>query len=530
MKKGILRLLSILVSVFMLVGAVGCGEVKNGTQTTPVNQESKTDNTASASPAAKDGIDLSKKVEVIMYLAGDAPADMPLVEAELSKNMEKDLNCTLKIIHIPWADWETKYRMIITAGEKYDLIYSSNWADFRNFGAQGAFMALDDLLPKYAPDILNQVDKAGWDEVTLNGKIVGIPARQKAYVTDCWVIRGDYREKFGVPEVTDFDSMEVYLDAVKKNVPDVIPWNAASTDKQQFLSESSYEFIPGTDAGRDMHMFINSYDNLEEVKLLVMEPEYEEFIKRMKRWGDKGFWSKSVLTNEVLSKDCFIDGKTAVASCNTGQARGIIKRVNMIHPEWKPEFVCFRDKVKAGVHPMVWMADGMAVGRNSQNPERALMALNKIRSDRACYDLLFYGIEGKHYVLTSDGKTKLPDGLTEDKNGYPVDAAGQWGITVEEFKRYDVNEWMPYYTEVFKTFDTYATPDKMATFTFKRDAVQSEMAAITQIMSQYGLSLQWGKVDPEKGLKDLREKLKNAGNVDKVLAEVNKQVKEYLGK
>ncbi len=47
---------------------------------------------------------------------------------------------------IPWADWDTKYPLILTAGEKYDLIYAANWTQFANYANKGAFKELDDLL------------------------------------------------------------------------------------------------------------------------------------------------------------------------------------------------------------------------------------------------------------------------------------------------------------------------------------------------------------------------------------------------
>lgn len=521
MSKKLRRLGCLVLTILMALGLfAGCTSNK-GTeeQNTAAGQNTTT---AQADTADKNKIDTSKKVEVTMYLAGDATADMPLVQDELSKRMEKDLNATLKIINISWSDWAQKYPLILTAGEKYDLIYSSNWAGFRDYAQKGAFLELNDLLPKYAPDIMNQVSKDGWDEASMDGKIYGIPARQTNYVSECWVIRGDLREKYGLPEVKDYDTLEAYMDAVKKNEKDIIPYNACPTDDSEYVPTTKFEFIPGTDG----NIVASSYDQLTDISFLAMVPGYDDYVKRMRRWEQKGFWSKSVLTNKVLSMDAFVVGKTAVASCNSGQAKSIMERVLPSHPEWKPEFVSFRYESKSGVHPMSWMADGMAVGKNSENPDRALMVLNKIRSDRDCYDLMFYGIKNKNYVLNEKGEYSLPEGVSADKNGYPAVNQGQWGITVQEFMRRSTTEWMDYYDVVKKKYDEIATPDRLALFAFKRDSVQSEMSAISQIMTQYNKPLLFGKVDPEQGLKTLRDKLKEAGS-DNVLAEVKKQLEEY---
>lgn len=512
--------------VFSLVAACSGKNDKTGNESDvkpPVSSASPTaSESASPSASPEEKPDISKKVEVIMYLAGDGTADSPKVEAEINKLLEKDLNATLKIINIPWADWATKYPLILTSGEKYDLIYASNWAGFGEYARKGSFMAIDELLPKYAPGVMEQLPAEAWKEVTVNGKIVGIPSYQTDYLTSAMVIRGDLREKYSLPPVTDMDSLEAYLDAVKQNEPNLVPFTSVGNE-HIMMNSTSYESLNGL-------IYAYSYEGWKEgnVDYMPFMEEFESLVLRMKRWNDKGYFPKGLLTNKVTSYNAYEQGQSALGAGNTSQIFNVIANTSKTHPEWKSEFASFTLKTKAQVHKMSFMADGMAVGRNAQNPERALMILDKFRTDQTYYNLLHYGVEGVNYVINADGLRDFPEGVTPDKNGYLANNNGQWGFTVSSMEIPDVNEWPGKRKDVYPLFDEFATPDIMATFTFNQDAVKSEVAAISQLYQQYILPLMWGfSKDPQKDLETVRSKLKAAGS-DKVLEELKKQLAEYF--
>lgn len=530
MKKRIFARVGALLTLVFMVGSLfaACGS-SNGTNTQETNSTTAVESSAQAGDTTQtDGnaIDTSKKVEIIMYLAGDAAADSTLVNQKLSQTMEKDLNCTLKIVNIPWSDWDQKYPLVLTSGENYDLIYTSGWAQFTNYANKGCFLELDDLLSKYAPDVAQQLSKDELDSGRgKDGKLYGIPAKVTSYSNvETYAIRGDLREKYGVAPITDLSSMEVYLDAVKSNEPGIIPFNlAGSGEAQLFMSSTDLEFVPGSS------FVYTSGNNLRNAELLYLTPEFESQVNTMQRWNEKGYFSKSVLTNKIYSYTAFVDGKSAVAVGNPTQIKQAVESVLAQHPDWKPEAGSFRIKTQTGIHPINGMSgDGMAVGKNSENSERALMVLNKLRSDRDCYDTLFYGIKGKNYDLTSDGMVKLPDGVTSDKNGYPWVNEGQWGFAVQDFDRKSPTEWMDFYNVLQKSFQEVATPDLLANFAVDATPLSNEVAAMSEVASQYATPLRWGMTsNASKDLDNLRSKLKSAGS-DKFMDEVKKQLNTYL--
>ncbi len=98
--------------------------------------------------------DTSEQVELTMVLLGDEPARMDDVLKEFNKLALEDLNCTLKIKYLDWGEYETKYPLMFSSGEKFDLAYAATWVDFANLAQKGAFMPLEELLPVYCKESL----------------------------------------------------------------------------------------------------------------------------------------------------------------------------------------------------------------------------------------------------------------------------------------------------------------------------------------------------------------------------------------
>ena len=68
----------------------------------------------------------------------------------------------------------------------------------------------------------------------------------------------------------------------------------------------------------------------------------------------------------------------------------------------------------------------------------------------------------------------------------------------------------------------------MSAFNFDDSNVKNEMAAVGNVITQYGVPLDLGMVsDVEAGVKEYREKLSEAG-FDKILEECKSQAAEFV--
>jgi putative aldouronate transport system substrate-binding protein len=86
---------------------------------------------ALAAPASLPALDTSKRVEIRFCMLGDPPKDLPLIQAEVNKMAEKELNATVKYEYIPWDGWDAKYEELLDSGRAVDLIFTADWTRYQ---------------------------------------------------------------------------------------------------------------------------------------------------------------------------------------------------------------------------------------------------------------------------------------------------------------------------------------------------------------------------------------------------------------
>ena len=487
---------------------------------------------AGVMPAGADeaAVDTSEKVELVMYFLGDQPADTKSVEAALNEKLEKDLNATLKIINIPWADWRSKYNLVLASGEKVDLIYTANWCQFVEQARKGAYMALNDLLPVYAPISWANIDPARWETAEIDGSIYAIPATEKVYIPFGIEYRKDFCDAYGLPEVNSLETLEAYLDGVKANVPDITPFNIANPQSQ--LSEilplfrAEYKVWSAVQGGYYYLLTPSDQEDIADVKVITEMPEFAEFCKIMKRWNEKGFWSKSVLSNKITSYEQFAQGNSAAGTYRLISISVDFAKLIGLVPDAVPSFWCFGEYGDAPF-PTSPQGNMTAVYYLSENPERALMVYDKLKWDEEYNRLLIYGIEGKHYAINDQGARIDPPGVSSEAvASYSGETAGAWSFRNDEFKLVDTGLWSGV-KAIEQRFDEMNRYDKTDAFIFDKTPVETESAALDQVMQQYlGILLSGSAEDVDAMIAEFHEKLVEAG-LDKVMAEVVRQLTEY---
>lgn len=503
-----------------LAGSIVAGCSSSTTPTaspTPGVQATKAAETTKA-PA---GLDISKKVELQFYMLGPAPKDLPIIEEEINKMALKDLNATVKFNFTTWTDWDQKYKLLLSSGQPIDLIFTAEWTQYQSYAKKGAFLPLDDLLPKAAPKLNSFVPKDMWDAVKIDGKIYTVPATYKEYVTTGFIWREDLREKFNLPKPDSLANFEAYLEGIKKNVPDMIPL-AANSDVKANLSDQ-YKNLTIDPIGALPYGTAISYKKPTEVTAYWGSPEHLNELKTMKKWQDSGLITKNVLNVKDSITDLVINGKAA-ANIGDNPSRFNDQKIKVAaaHPDWKLEYYP-APLIKGHAEPVHPIHNGFAIPKSSKNPERALAFYEKMVTDKAYNQLTEYGIEGKNYKVENGYYTMIGD---TNSNGFPREAMQGWAWRNPEFMIFDKG--YDGVKKIFEQLDKIQSPDKFTGFAEDYTSYQAERAALEQVEKQYLFPLQAGLVaDVEAGLKTFMEKAKAAG-LEKVQAEYKKQWLEYV--
>jgi len=164
----------------------------------------------------------------------------------------------------------------------------------------------------------------------------------------------------------------------------------------------------------------------------------------------------------------------------------------------------------------------LAISRTSKDPERAMMFMNMLYTDKYLLNLLDYGVEGKHYVKKGDNVIALPDGQKADTVGYS-NSAWMFGNQMNTYL-YDNED--PKKWDNFKKFNSAAKFSPTLGFSFDPEPVKNEVAALANVNLEFESAVKTGTLDPETTIPKWIAKQKAAG-LEKIQAEAQKQLDEW---
>ena len=520
-------LVSMALIISMLAACSNNGGSGNGSGNAGTNTNSKTNTPAESAsttpdqPAEPAGIDISERVELQFYMLGPAPKDLPKIEAEINKLALADLNATVKFNFTTWTDWPQKYRLLLTSGQPVDLIFTAEWTQYQQYAKAGAFLALDELLPKAAPVLWEFVPDDMWEAVKIDGVIQTVPATWKEYVTQGIAYRDDLRVKHNLPVPDSVEHFEAYLDGIKANEPDMIPIGVRNTLP---ILDLKYEPVAQVeDQGFPYGLYI-PYDNPRAIQNYWGTPEHLEDLEMFKRWQDKGFLGRNVLSVQETSQSLVQAGKAAVTlGENPNRYNDTLNKMKSVHPEWELAYFGFPES-KGYATPVHPIHNGFAVPKSSKNPERALAFYEKMVTDKRYNWLTEYGIEGEHFKVTDTGHYEMIG--TAETNGFPREGMQGWAWRNPEFMLFDPS--FDAVQAIFDRYDTMAKPDYWLGFAEDYEPYQAERAALEQVVSEFLLPLNVGlKKDVEKEMNAFLEKA-NAAGLEKIQKSFTEQWLKYL--
>lgn len=515
-----------LATVLIAASFSACGK---STDKNPSGNNNNNGNQGNNNGASTDGdkIDLSKEVNLIYYLWGGEGVANQSILAEINKKLKADLNTTIEIKYIDWGDISTKYPLLFTTGEKFDLSHASPNAvlPYSTIANQDALVDLTDMLDKYAPTLKAEIPESVWASTKVNGRIYAIPTLYSEFTPSGFVTRRDLREKWNVPEVTSIETMEQYMDAAVADGT-IVPLNGSSSlamDLYRLLIDTTGTWIseaPGITTS-EMFLAATSAENYADVFHPAFTQEFEDFAVKMREWADKGYWSRDVLSSQQSAKDNFLNGLSASFITHMADWSGTYGSINT-KLGVETDFYTFAESL-GKIKRKMGVENATVINIDSANPERALMVIEKFMTDESYYRLIQYGIEGVQYEV-KDGVSVRPEGFDEAVSGGGFSV---WSLRNDRFnipyasedpRRYELNE----------KWNETAIDNPYVGFNFDTSNVTTEIAAISNVNAQLGIQIMLGKTtqDPKAAVAEYRKQLEQAG-INKVIEEVKSQLADF---
>lgn len=497
------------------------------------SDKKETENTAVVAEAKQyNGQDVSKEVDLIMYVIGDEAKDEKVVVEELNKKLKEKINATIQVKHMSLSDYAQKYSLAISSGETIDMIYASSWAGYSQEATKGAFTEVsEEVIKNYMPLTDEKQPKEAFEQAKIGGKAYFVPANNAAVIGNTILIRGDLREKYGLEKLKNFDDLEAYYTAVAESEKGIYPYAASQNNEQMriMMIDNNKDFI-GVNGSDDkmFYYYLNEEASSNNAYWLYETQEYMDWIKKMRKWSEKGFWSKNAVANNTNPRDAFTGGTSASLVWNMGTCGAVASQIEKEHPEWKPEVYDLSPDNRKVLGS--YTGDGMGVLAASKNQERAFMAIDLLKFDEECYNLVRLGIEGENWI---DPTEELGEAgfwrAGERQDMYPFGSALSWAFKNSEFERSREDKFIDE-VELTKIWKSKQENAPLSGFVLDDSKIKNEISNLNNIKTKYVPLLDLGLVDDvEETLKEFNEQAKAAG-LDAVIEAYRTQVDEYLAK
>lgn len=504
---------AVALSVAASVAFAGCGK-SGGESTQTVTTQKETTKQVEA----------PKQVNLKWVLGGPGKQqDSDKVWEEFNKKLQEKLpNTTVEFDVIPFSEYGEKWKLMAASGDEIDLAWTGWMIGYVDEVGKGAYIALDDLIDKYAPDIKKEIP--GWilDLARVNGKIYSMP---------CYQQMTDYRFAFQTPkDLSDkywdlkatqkvWDSHETFL---KEDFDLVEPYLKNLKDNN--LLGKGINPSMSTNLKGYYHVFsdyqIKFSDKEYKVQHYLQTPEAKAYVSTLADWYKKGYIRKDILTDKtdykgkkdgyVLWGDQYYFGIEAAVSKQFGMQIA----VTPVIPYYSISALQSNTST--------------AITRTSKNPDRAmqLMDLMNTKKGTDMYNLLAYGLEGEHYKKVSTDRIETIDytGSPEAKSKYGIQA---W-VLGNTFNAWDTQTTAEGYKNSVIEMHEKAKVAPTVGFKLNIEPIKNELSQYQAVRKEFWPALTSGTLPNwEEIYNQMIEKMKTAGQ-EKIQLEVQKQLDEFL--
>jgi putative aldouronate transport system substrate-binding protein len=449
---------------------------------------------------------------LLWYTRGRGPEpDEAMIEEAANRYLKPRINATIRMVNIDRPAYPEKMAGFIAGGEAYDMAFTASWLGYVQYSLKGAFAPLNDpkdrLLDTWMPKTKATLGRDFLASAAVNDILYAVPVEKEHAHSYGYELRRDLVEKYrmDVSRLKTFEDLEPLLRTVKDNEPSVpYPLSpvAGNTQLLDFIGLVAGTPVVAYPHGTD-HRIYNEFDLPQTLKCFATARRYflEGFVN--KDAANSWDWMPDILAGKAFAvSSVTIPGDDQSMENATGMAW---VEVNMTRPA-----------ISTGESTGAMNA----ISITSRDKARAAMFMELMNTDAYLNNLINFGVEGVHWVrVSADLIDFAPSTNNGRSSGYNPQI--QWMLGNQRlnylFPNEDPNKW--------KAFDAYnqsAVPDENLGFIPDITGLESEVAAITNVMAEYWRGLELGSSDPAIYVPMAREKLKASG-IDRLIAEIQKQ-------
>ena len=438
--------------------------------------------------------------------------DNNLVYNEANKLIEQKLGLTVNFMPVDFGSYNEKMQVINAAQDQYDICYTSNWLNnyYQNI-EQGNLLDISESLPKYAPETYASIKKEFWDGIKINGKLYGVINQQIMAREPGFAIPKVFVEKYNIDTsaVKTVADLEEIAKMVQVDNPEC---NQISGFWSVYSEILGYENITNNSPA----VIKTNSDGVPTVLNMYETDDYKDYIKMRKRWVDE----KISMANLSSEKD-------AVATVKNNKITAPFSLVGTYKPGVEQEMYSKTNIEPVFIHVVAPMltTSGVAstltaVSSTTVDEEASLKVINLINTDKDVYNMLSFGIEGRHYKKIGDNRIEL-----SNENRYIV---ANWAIG-NVFNSYLYGDQSDDVWEETDRINNEALLSPIYGFVPDVSNINIQLANCTTVCNEYTETLDQGIGNVDEMYAKFISKLKSAG-VDTIIKELQNQINDWYEK
>lgn len=441
-----------------------------------------------------------KEETLIWYIRNSKPANAESVVEKANDILKQKIGATVEFNYVSGGDYVQKMQMVMASSEVFDICFTSSWAnDYISNANRSAYLPLDKMLEEES-DFYKSMPEFMWNAVKINNQVFGVPNMQILYDEIGLWLKKDIVDELGIDTsvIKSIHDLTPVLAKVKEKYPNIIP------NLRVVPAYPELEILESIDSSLGSIAYNMQTKKVETTANYVMP-----YWKLMREWYKNGYFSPDVATL-VDETPLIKEGK--VFSRYTRMKPGM-------EEEFKSSFGYDVVTVSLGT-PIISRGSIIStvnsVSRTSTNPEKAFRLLKAVNTDKELYNILVHGVEGQDYVKAGENLIEK----TPSTYSMPAYMIGN------QFNSYIFPNQPEKIWQETKAKNESALVQSTIDFSFERKGVESEIAKMGAIYTEYKKILDFGLDDTEKVVAQMEEKLKTAG-IDKVMNEMQRQLDEW---
>lgn len=450
------------------------------------------------------------------YVHGDKQTDVATVMAEVNKITEEKIGAKLDLQFIDQPSYTEKMSMMMASGTEFDICFTGYVNTYKNVAQRGGLLALDDYL-KETPELYNSIPQYTWDTTRIGGQIYAVPNYQIiGYQINFYTFK-DLADKYGLTsqleplERISLVQMEEYLEKIRDNEKSYYPirfnyggMHFDTYDNTENLSRYKHNLSGAT-------AYFDENGNFIEISNTVLNGDDKYVWEKARDWYERGFIREDIVS---MSNDTAEQNAGKYATWIEKWKPGILQELEQKHGR---EVICYQ--VTENIYPSTAPDAMTGISKTSKHPELAMKMLELVNTDKELYNLICFGVEGKHYNLDENGRV-----VYNDEGGYIPKACWKFG---NQFNALLLPGQPEDVWEQTKAMNETAVRSPLVGFNLDETAFTNELSATSSVSSEYGVGGKGANPNWAALHEEYAGELKKAG-IEKIVEETNRQYQEWL--